>query len=112
MVENAPAAELATNVRAGGGPAPAEEKLELASNHDFDHSQLTGTGSSWTDDRNAIAIGGEEGVIRGTVLEEEPPAEEHSWGVAVSQSSPASSLRPRPPRSPRRLRLVRSPCRR
>ncbi len=101
VVESASAAELATNVRERGQSSIDGDRLELASNSDFiDHSQLTGTGAQWSDDRKSISLEGEEDegeVIQGMVLEEEEPAPAidtaDSWGTAVSQPSPA----PQPP---------------
>jgi hypothetical protein len=106
VVESASAAALATNVREGGPSSIDEGKLELASNHDFiDNSQLTGTGAAWSDTRNSIPLEGEEEgeVIQGMVLEEEEPAPASapepadSWGVAISQPSPAPQAIAAPP---------------
>ena len=111
VVESASAAELATDVREGAGSSIEDGQVELASNSDFiDHSQLTGTGASWSDDRNSIPLEEEEDeVIQGTVLEEEPepaPEPSDSWGAAVSQPStvPQAVLAPpvaraQPPRA-------------
>ena len=102
VVESASAAALATNVSEGGPSSVDEGKLELANNVDFlDNSQLTGTGASWTDDRNSIPLEGEEDgeVIQGMVLEEEEPA------PAATSSRPTAGAWPSPSPLPRR-----SPC--
>lgn len=109
VVESASAAALATNVKETGPSSIDDGKLELAPNSDFiDHSQLTGTGESWSDDRSSLSLEGDDDgdVIQGMVLEEDDPVPApepaDSWGVAVSQPSPVPApppvaVRPPPP---------------
>ncbi|PZR04429.1 MAG: hypothetical protein DI536_34290 [Archangium gephyra] len=101
VVESASAAELATNVRERGASSIDDGKLELASNHDFiDHSQLTQTGASWSNERESIPFEEEDDgeVIQGTVLEDEPEAPSvvvDNWGAAaVPPPPPAPSAPP------------------